>query len=868
MALNGQGIITMATPELLPTGSAIASAGRYLTEISAKFDPKFLALVSEHLYPSANKAFEELITNCWDADAGNVYVKVPPKLNDANSAIYILDDGRSMDVAGLEQLWNIANSNKREGTPGKRKSIGKFGIGKLATYLLCNELTYVCKFSDGIIRVVTMDYRAIDEVRHKEGENLKLLVRELDEKGLESTLASYKGGDEIFGLIAAGIPDISVVGKYLNEYGGGDGPGLPKLSTWTLAVLSSLKTQGHNIEVGRTKYMVSTALPLGQSMRIKFNDSIILPSKEKVPVRKQWIIGQDLPFDFIEASGTKVLLQKNATPYSHVIIPGIGEVTGCVTLFKDSVARGKSDDLQSSNGCFVNVLGRVVNGSGEGQFSVGQSARGTFNKFRATVRADGLDPLMTIQRDTLTEKPELDIMTAFLLRLFNLARTLDESVESQLFEAASKVRQGSLTKLPFDNVAAVLQANGLQPENLPVFINVPPTTATSDIESWIETTKKGKADALSGFEFVTKEPKDYLATYDVLTKRVSINQNHPFAVEHSGSEKERAIVEDTVLIQIMTDTFLLNNGVDGGLIDNMNAYRDAWQRTMAQIRRKTPAQIIRLLEEWDNQAKPLEEIVGDALSFLGYSVERMGAKGQPEGVATAFASPASESNPQMYRFTYDTKATKHDAVQTGNVHMAGLKRHRNDHSCHFTLLVAPNFQEGALETEATNNDVTPMTTETLCDLIKLSMGYGSLSLVNLKEIFTLRSPKDVAGWVANLGRELTAQKNIDIGTLVNVLNLIAAHESYDVLTCSVIARKYRELVGSPTDPKESQIMAVLESFALIAPGSIGIDSLTGKVFIYTDPEQLRHEIANQAQMIPGKYVVGALASAEEMGKPH
>ena len=80
-----------------------------------------------------------------------------------------------------------------------------------------------------------------------------------------------------------------------------------------------------------------------------------------------------------------------------------------------------------------------------------------------------------------------------------------------------------------------------------------------------------------------------------------------------------------------------------------------------------------------------------------------------------------------------------------------------------------------------------------------------MSLVNLKEIFTLRSPKDVAGWMANLGRELAVQKNIDVGTLVNVLNLIAAHESYDVLTCSVIARKYREFVGSPTDVFDYQV---------------------------------------------------------------
>ena len=46
---------------------------------------------------------------------------------------------------------------------GRRRPIGKFGVGKLATYLLAHELTYVCKAADGVIRAVTMDYRRIDD---------------------------------------------------------------------------------------------------------------------------------------------------------------------------------------------------------------------------------------------------------------------------------------------------------------------------------------------------------------------------------------------------------------------------------------------------------------------------------------------------------------------------------------------------------------------------------------------------------------------------------------------------------------------------------------------------------------------------------
>ncbi|OYU71972.1 MAG: hypothetical protein CFE32_25100, partial [Alphaproteobacteria bacterium PA3] len=105
-------------------------------------------MFSQQLYSSPNKAFEELISNSWDADAENVYVGIPDDLSVPNAQIWILDDGISMDVNGFKDLWSVAKSNKRNpGYPAKRRPIGKFGVGKLATYLLANELTYVCKAS-------------------------------------------------------------------------------------------------------------------------------------------------------------------------------------------------------------------------------------------------------------------------------------------------------------------------------------------------------------------------------------------------------------------------------------------------------------------------------------------------------------------------------------------------------------------------------------------------------------------------------------------------------------------------------------------------------------------------------------------------
>jgi hypothetical protein len=65
-----------------------------------------------------------------------------------------------MDQSGLVDLWHIGHSTKRD--PGvelrmTRKQIGKFGIGKLATYTIASKLTYLSR-KDGSILLVTLNF--------------------------------------------------------------------------------------------------------------------------------------------------------------------------------------------------------------------------------------------------------------------------------------------------------------------------------------------------------------------------------------------------------------------------------------------------------------------------------------------------------------------------------------------------------------------------------------------------------------------------------------------------------------------------------------------------------------------------------------
>jgi len=120
----------------------------------------------------------------------------------------VLDNGASMNEEGLRQLWHIAFSPKSaKPTEHGRSIIGKFGIGKLATYVLANKLTYICKAKDGKIRRVTMDYAEIDLKvgSQPSGDKLirdvKLNVYDVDEKEVELALKSVYGGDEILAII-------------------------------------------------------------------------------------------------------------------------------------------------------------------------------------------------------------------------------------------------------------------------------------------------------------------------------------------------------------------------------------------------------------------------------------------------------------------------------------------------------------------------------------------------------------------------------------------------------------------------------------------------------------------------------------------
>jgi hypothetical protein len=104
---TGPRSILVAVPD-----QPFATLGRKTDEVVISICYRIIELFSGGLCSSPNKAIEELVTNAYDALASEVRLLVPANTAAEDATIRVLDNGESMDVAGLHELWQIASSKK------------------------------------------------------------------------------------------------------------------------------------------------------------------------------------------------------------------------------------------------------------------------------------------------------------------------------------------------------------------------------------------------------------------------------------------------------------------------------------------------------------------------------------------------------------------------------------------------------------------------------------------------------------------------------------------------------------------------------------------------------------------------------------
>lgn len=758
-----------------------------------------------------------------------------------------------MDVEGFKRLWSVATSEKSARAGAPRPQIGKFGIGKLATYLLAHQLTYVCRASDGVIRVVSMDYRWIGngEPNALHIDPVPLPVREVSEQDLRDVIAKIHSGSDIWSEIQAlGSPPNW---RSSDEYGGQEiSPPAPQ-GTWTLAIMTSLKEEGRRIKSGILKRMLRTSLPLGSTFSIHFNGTQLESSKIEIEKMDSWTLGPDFPIKRIspdrrnEEKGKDLELMLSDDGYPHLVIPELGVATGSFTLYKDPISQGKSNILESSNGFFVNILGRVINPD-DPYFGLSNLNHAAWARFRAAVRIDGLNDSVSINREGLLEGRSLDIVRGLLKAMFNHARSTYDAASKANWPDAGDILTEAWGTVPFEPLKSAIE-KGISSGELPSFVTKlddEPTKAQR--VSWDEVASH--SDIVRDVKFMPRGADGPVVEYDLESREVIVNESHPFVREYGDSHELKLLLRDQAMADLLTSAHMTQLGVDQGTTQQVELYRDQLLRLLARLRRRTGFQIAELLDQAASHKndKALEVILGDALEALGFIVERLGGSGNPEGVAVAPLSPRRTSQKASYSFTYDAKSSSKKKVKTGNVSTDGLVRHREDHKADHTLVVGPGFEDGALQKECKTQSITPMTAADLGRLVIATTQRGQLDLEKLRGVFKLYDPDKVAEFINHFLADSATAPSLSYAEIFDALEEIG-FDSPDMLTSPVIAKTIRDRSGSEF-PTKVDVARVLQGMHILTPHLIRVQN--DNVFLGARPDKFREALLAQVAQLPKK----------------
>jgi len=650
-------------------------AGEQVDEVTIDIDYKIIKHFSENLYSSPNKAIEELVVNGYDAFADWVQVFTPGRFTP--DCLVVWDNGTSMDIEGLKTLWDIADSPKeredgrvvmRDGR--EREVIGKFGIGKLASYTLGEKIAHLCKVQtdeEEKFYLVRVNYESVTSELQSEDQVFKSPIRELSER---EALDWIKSRFEIF---PDGLPE------WFND------------DTWTLAIVHELR-EDVNITEGRLKWVMGHAMPIRPDFKVFINESRVVPNYDVEEVNTEWRIGDKTTEEKIRSTwedavgegevegqltfdrdfGIDPEDEERSVPF--VEFPALGQVWGSFRLYNGSLVEGRTGEYGRSYGFFIMVLGRLINTSAP-KGLMGEPSYRTFYRANYVVHADGLDDVLLANRNDLKEDtPEARELKVLQRALYRITRARQSQIDTE--NAEDSVSQ--LSRFP-----------------------------TNSREHFIE--------PLSGLLMRRSELGEHIADFDITSPSfgveplgessavadlssdgsgLSVNSDHPYhrvINEELGSgqvaEKARTEIERLSISERIFEGYLYDVGINPEKIDEIVRWREQMYRMLAQrIDRRDYAELSRALRNASHEGDDLfEETIVEMLEAMGFIAERDGSSGKKDIVMHA---PADE---QAYTLTVEAKGKNSGAVSNDEADVSGAANHRDEVGAEHTVIVARKF---------------------------------------------------------------------------------------------------------------------------------------------------------------------------------
>jgi hypothetical protein len=255
----------------------------------------------------------------------------------------------------------------------------------------------------------------------------------------------------------------------------------------------------------------------------------------------------------------------------------------------------------------------------------------------------------------------------------------------------------------------------------------------------------------------------------------------------------------------------------------------------------------------------LEVAVSDALRYLGFHVVDKAKPGEPEGIAYAYPTPTltepseTDAAPPLYSFTFDAKASEGVTAQTNNINLAGIVEHRERYTADYALVIAPGYQDGAIEIRCEQQVVTPITAADLGRLLGFTVEYGAIPVTKLREMFQLYAPDAVTEWVNGLEEWLKSKRPLSLDVFIKALDHLKGKVP-DVLSASTVALICREQFKKKT-VKDADVIALVRGLAILIPDLVGIDG--DKIVVNASAAKVAEAVRSQLEKLHGDDPVGA-----------
>lgn len=628
---------------------------------------------SEHLYGSPNKAIEELVSNGYDALAAACRVYIPGSL--VSNHVLVWDAGTSMGLQELKDLWIIARSPKAS-VPGRvvesdgvrRYMIGKFGIGKLASYALGSRITHYCHLGGKYLMVsvdydlLTSDISDADGDARTKGTNFETPIIELTRDEARGHLAAMFGS----------TPDS--FGEMFDR------------PSWTLAAIDKLRDV--SLTPKRLAWVLGNGMPLRPDFRLFVNDVEVVPRLSE-GASQTWTLGEPKVSTAIDAAWLEaassldprttvagVLVRHleeppvgtpNLCKGPEIEFPNLGRVRAEIRLFSSTLL-SNDPDRPRSYGFFVMVRGRLVNPE-DAQLLLPDPSFATFYRSQFVIEADGLDVDLLADRERLKEQtPRMRELAVLQRALYRTARAELERIDSV---RAYKATTESI--LPVDSrelfrepLTALLLSRGDTDESFS--LSRPAVLRESLDES---------------------EPLSELSSE---RGGFIVNAAHPFysSVRSKIGSGQKAVeilrVLDLFAVsERLLEGYLFDIGLLRSDIERVMDWRDRLFRALAIRYEGVSSEVVSEVIESSFTGGPrFEAALAQLFQTMGFVATKDGKSGEKDILVVAPVGPGHQ------RFTVEAKGSKKPVVNdASDVDISAA--HRTDAKATHSLIVAREF---------------------------------------------------------------------------------------------------------------------------------------------------------------------------------